>query len=70
MAMRKKPAAQRPQNGMPAQQQTQMSSAAPYAATGQPVKAEETLRLQASCYDEETEEDVEVPPVAYRVGGG
>ena len=40
------------------------------AATGQPVKAEETLRLQASCYDEETEEDVEVPPVAYRVGGG
>ena len=35
MAMRKKPAAQRPQNGMPAQQQaTQMSSAAPYAATG------------------------------------
>ena len=39
MAMRKKPAAQRPQNGMPAQQQaTQMSSAAPYAATGQPVQ--------------------------------
>merc|ERR550514_1261507 len=37
MAMRKKPAAQRPQNGMPAQQ-TQMSSAAPYAATGQPVQ--------------------------------
>ena len=44
MAMRKKPAAQRPQNGMPAQQQaTQMSSAAPYGqpvATAQPVIAQ------------------------------
>ena len=26
-----------------------------------------TVRLQASCYDEESEEDVEVPPVVYRV---
>ena len=28
-----------------------------------------TLLLQASCYDEESEEDVEVPTIAYRVVG-
>ena len=36
-------------------------------ATGRERRAEDTLLLQASCYDEESEEDVEVPTIAYRV---
>lgn len=44
--------------------------AAVEAATGAKPRADETLRLQVSCYDEETEEDVEMPTVAYRVLGG
>lgn len=36
------------------------------AATNQPQSAT-TLLLQASCYDEESDEDVEVPTIAYRV---
>lgn len=48
MAMRKKPAAQRPQNGMPAQQQaTQMSSAAPYGQPVQPVATAQPVVAQA-----------------------
>ena len=41
--------------------------AAVEAATGVAARAEETLLLQASCYDEEIEEDVEMPTVHYRV---
>ena len=38
------------------------------AATGSPARSV-TLLLQASCYDEDAEEDVEVPTIAYRVAG-
>ena len=41
--------------------------AAVEAATGVAARADETLRLQASVYDEESEEDVEMPTVTYRV---
>lgn len=44
--------------------------AAVEAATGQPQPPSATLFLQASCYDDDTEEDVEVPTIAYTVGGG
>ena len=52
----------------PAQQKVWMGlpvHAAVEAATGQPAR-QQTLRLQASVYDEEKEEDVEVPTVEYR----
>ena len=42
-------------------------AAAVGAATGVSPRADETLLLLASCYDEESEEDVEMPPIAYRV---
>ena len=41
-------------------------------ATGKPPPPGATILLQASCYDEDADEDMEVPTVAYRVnpGGG
>ena len=53
----------------PAQQaaylQMPVREAAAAAAAGEPPPPA-TLRLQASVYDEETEEDVEVPVVVYK----
>jgi hypothetical protein len=37
--------------------------AAVEAATGEAARAHETLLLQASCYDEDAEEDVEMPTI-------
>lgn len=53
------PAQQRAWMAMPVHEVVQ-------AAKGAAVRSQ-TIRMQASCYDEEREEDVDVPVVAYRI---